>query len=55
MNLRLSGAAVKASYLIANEIASGSKPYSDGEFAKTNSVMLLLSGYYAMIFLVRPS
>lgn len=31
----ISDAAVKASYLIANEIASASEPYSEGEFVKT--------------------
>ena len=31
----VSDAAVKASYLIANEIASASKPYCEGEFVKT--------------------
>lgn len=31
----ISDAAVKASYLIANEIALASKPFSEGEFVKT--------------------
>lgn len=31
----ISDAAAKASYLIANEIAVASKPYSEGEFIKT--------------------
>ena len=31
----ISDAAVKASYLIANEIAVASKPFSEGEFVKT--------------------
>ena len=31
----ISDAAVKASYLIANEIAQASKPFSEGEFVKT--------------------
>ena len=31
----ISAAAVKASYLIANDIASASKPYCEGEFVKT--------------------
>lgn len=31
----ISNAAVKASYLIANEIAVASKPFTEGEFVKT--------------------
>jgi len=31
----ISDAAVKASYLIANEIALASKPFSEDEFVKT--------------------
>ena len=31
----ISDAAVKASYLIANEIAVASKPFNEGEFVKT--------------------
>lgn len=31
----ISAAAVKASYIIANEVALASKPYSEGEFVKT--------------------
>ena len=34
-NREISDAAVKASYLIANEIAVASKPFSEGEFVKT--------------------